>query len=296
MKDPLLHDSHRMLKGPVLPRHGVVLAAICHMSTSLPRILVGVRRSLTPGPWLVCLHTPVARLVRELGRGALIHAMQLAMLAHVLLALQWGLLRTVSVAVTRPPNDAKILIIRMVGAAEKYVATFCHAVNTHVLSPVMKDFVVRVRSRSMRVVTAVKWRQKCCVVRRMMNWIVKGSKRMDQMKNGLDALVVQTRATVLLIVGCISARRIVILKLHFLRTALALLMLFLAAPAAKLDCLKFRDMCRDQRAKTLSPIASNLAAKCLLAVTLAIRSAIPDLVVHACAMSQSHVNVVATRP
>lgn len=116
------------------------------------------------------------------------------------------------------------------------------------------------------------------------------------MKNGLAVSVVLTPATVPLIVGCISARRVVILKIHFLRTALALLMLFLAAPVVRLDCLKSRDMCRDQRAKTLSRIALNLVARCLLAATLAIKSAILDLVVHACVMFPSHANVVATRP
>lgn len=162
-----IRGSPRMETTPPMFAHGDAPVATSRMRYFLPHTVAGVRRKWTHDPILVCLHIRVGRLARVLVRAARTHVMQLAMLGHVRLALQWGLPRTAFAAGTPQQSDVRTPITNTVGAAEKSAEISFHVVNTPALHHVMRGCVVHAMSKSTLVVIAVNCKPRCCAARRM---------------------------------------------------------------------------------------------------------------------------------
>lgn len=222
-----------MVKALLTPALGGAPAVTFHTSISLLLTHAGVKRRLILGHFLVYLPTLVVRHVPALARAALIRVTRLATLVHVLLVRQWDQPRTAFVVEILPQNGVKTPIMNRVGAAERSAVTFFPAENISALSHVMKGYVVPVKSRSMPVVIAGKFKPKCYAALRKMKWTAKLSMLMGRRKNGQGFSAAMIFATGPSTVEFIHAKRPATPKNCFLRIALNHRMLLSDAHVAK---------------------------------------------------------------
>ncbi|KAJ5986980.1 hypothetical protein N7451_011345 [Penicillium sp. IBT 35674x] len=210
-------ESQIMVKALSTPEPGGAPAVIFHTNISLLLTHVGVKRRLILDHFLVYLPTLVVRHVPALARAALIHAIRLVTLVHVLLVQQWDQLRTAFVVETLPQNGVKTPIMNRVGAAERSAVTFFPVENISALSRVMRGYVVPVKSRSTPVVIAGKFKPKCFAAPRKTKWTARLSMLMGRKKSGQGFSAAMTFATGPSTVEYIHAKRPVIPRNRFLR-------------------------------------------------------------------------------
>ncbi|OGM45622.1 hypothetical protein ABOM_006242 [Aspergillus bombycis] len=139
----LLAAREKETRLPLEP--GAVLAVTFPKKCFHQTTLAGVRKMLTRGRFPVFHHIHAARPVHDSVKAVRTRAMRPVMLDPARHVQLWDLLKIAFAAGIRPLSVVRIPIMKMDGAAGKFVEIFCRAANILALDPATRVSVVIVR-------------------------------------------------------------------------------------------------------------------------------------------------------
>lgn len=186
---------------------------------SLRPMRAGVRRRSIRVRYPVSRLIRVDRLARGPERDARTRAIPSVMLGRAHRARPWVRRRIAFAGGTRPPNGARIRIMRMGGAVGRSVVICCLVESIFVPGRATRASAVLAMSRLSRSVIVGVCRRKCCAVPATRS-LTASCYATGQWSPGRAVLAVESLAVVPWTAGCISARRSAILKTHSLRIVL----------------------------------------------------------------------------